>query len=274
MNKLTHTITAEQLLTIYYIACNSWKAKLKNYFLRIDLDNKINLSSNEVEQMFEAATTEQKQILNNIFPNKIDLSIINDTDWFYIHAHTFQWLAKGNILKENIEKTIRYCLTSGSLYTSKCTGFDINIIKVLRKATKEEIEDFYNKFPEYREEPLKWEDFGGLKGFYVSSSSSILNHIIRYSADDNKNTWPTREEAEAALALSQLCQWRDKYNQGWKPDWNNHDDKKYIIDVVSNIVQINYSYTIQNILAFKSAEIRDKFFDDFKDLIEIAKPLL
>jgi len=273
MNKLTHTITAEQLLTIYYIACNSWKAKLKIYFLRIDLDNKINLSSNEVEQMFEAATTEQKQILNNIFPNKIDLSIINDTDWFYIDTHTFQWLAKGNILKENIEKTIRYCLTSGSLYTSKCTGFDINIIKVLRKATKEEIEAFYNKFPQYKQKP-KWEDFGKINGYFISNTSDILRILEQYSNCNNKNTWPTREEAKAALALSQLCQWRDKYNQGWKPDWNNHDDKKYTIDVISNIAQTNYSHAIQNVLAFKSEKIVKKFLNDFKDLIEIAKPLL
>lgn len=269
---MNYTITGEELLTIYYIACNLWKEKLKAYLLRIGLDNKINLTNDEVKEMFEAATTEQKSTLNKIFPNRIDLSIINDTDWFYVETPSFAWLAKGNIVANNIENPIHYCLYTNDVCTKKLAAFNIRNIKVLRKATEEEIKTFYNKFPQYKEKP-KWEDFGEIDGYYITNISKLARIPEKFTDDDNKNTWPTKEEADAALALSQLCQWRDKYNEGWKPDWND-DNYKYIIQVISNKLERTITRTYQYVLVFKSAEIRNKFFDDFKDLIEIAKPLL
>lgn len=273
MNKIVYTITAEELLTIYYIACNSWKEKLKAYLIRIGLDNKINLSEDEVQEMFKAATVEQKETLNKIFPNRIDLSIVNDTDWFYVETPSFAWLAKGNIVANNIENPIHYCLYTNDVSTKKLASFNIRNIKVLRKATKEEIEAFYNKFPQYKEKP-KWEDFGKIKGHFISSTSDIIGISEQYSNCDNKNTWPTREEAEAALALSQLCQWRDKYNEGWKPDWRINNRDKHVIYIYEDSIVCSSALVSSKILSFKSAKIRDKFFDDFEELIEIAKPLL
>src|SRR5690554_3004764 len=65
----------------------------------------------------------------------------------------------------------------------------------------------------------KWRDLGHVDGWYICSDSKVVRIGYVISEDFNKNTWPSKEEAEAALALSQLCQWRDKYNEGWKPDW-------------------------------------------------------
>ncbi len=119
----------------------------------------------------------------------------------------------------------------------------------------------------------KWEDFGKLKGFWVRSDSSIGEVDLSVTDSQCRNTWPTKEEAEACLALSQLCQWRDKYNEGWKPNWTTEDWKYYIV-VRRNKLMCDYFNTTAHVLAFKTKQIRDKFLEDFAELIEIAKPLL
>jgi len=206
-----------------------------------------------------------------VFKPIVDLSIINDTDWFYIETSWSHWLAKGNILSSYGRNSIHHNIKTGTVYRDKypLTSGRINSI---RKATKEEIEAFYNKFPQYKEKP-KWEDFGKINGCFTTSLSQIVNMSESSTHGGNKNTWPTKEEADAALALSQLCQWRDKYNEGWKPNWDNNDAKN-VIYVASNELTKDSARNYQHVLAFKSREIRDKFFNDFEELIEVAKPLL
>ena len=83
-----------------------------------------------------------------------------------------------------------------------------------------------------------------------------------------------KEIAEAYAVLPQLIRLKDEYNGGWKPDWENKDTAKYYIGRIGNDWNIGFSYKYPELLSFKSFEIRDKFFEDYKDLIEIAKPLL
>lgn len=120
----------------------------------------------------------------------------------------------------------------------------------------------------------EWKDLGRVGGWYIRSDSTVVRSDYVWPGDHNKNTWPSKEEAEAALALSQLCQWRDKYNEGWKPDWNNYNRYKHVIVFVKGNIARNVSASTSCPLSFKSSEIRDKFLEDFRDLIEIAKPLL
>lgn len=119
-----------------------------------------------------------------------------------------------------------------------------------------------------------WKDFGRVGGWYVGSDSEVVSSSYVKAGDLNKNTWPSKEEAEAALALSQLCQWRDKYNEGWKPDWTNSKQNKHVIVFDKGCFMVGVNRLTSYPLAFKSSEIRDKFLEDFRDLIEIAKPLL
>jgi len=120
----------------------------------------------------------------------------------------------------------------------------------------------------------KWEDFGMVSGFFIRNMGEIVEYTGGHKSDPiNRNTWPTKEEAEACLALSQLCQWRDKYNEGWKPDYvgTSRLPQIYIQD---NQIAKYESATISNPLTFKTRETRDKFIEDFRELIETAKPLL
>ena len=120
----------------------------------------------------------------------------------------------------------------------------------------------------------KWRDLGHVDGWYICSDSKVVRIGYVISEDFNKNTWPSKEEAEAALALSQLCQWRDKYNEGWKPDWTNSRQYKYVIVSEKECFMVGVRRFTFCPLSFKSTEIRDKFLEDFRDLIEVAKPLL
>lgn len=57
----------------------------------------------------------------------------------------------------------------------------------------------------------------------------------------------------------------------WEPDWDNEDKRKHVITCQSNNI-IKDTYFIKNtILAFPTAEMRDAFYENFKDLIEEAK---
>ena len=88
--------------------------------------------------------------------------------------------------------------------------------------------------------------------------------------------YPSQELANAAEALRRLLFLRDYYNDGWQPDWDSDKTIKHTIetcfndDFVIEPTSINYP----RVLSFKSKKIRDKFFKEQKELLEIAKPLL
>jgi hypothetical protein len=119
----------------------------------------------------------------------------------------------------------------------------------------------------------KWSYFGKIEGYYINSNSVVEEFMDFNTNDKSRNVFPTKAEAEASIALSQLCQWRDKYNEGWKANWYN-TNTKFCINIHQNKTNMINTPSISHILYFKSVEIRDKFLNDFKDLIEIAMPLL
>ena len=122
--------------------------------------------------------------------------------------------------------------------------------------------------------PKKWEELWSVKGFYVDEDSGIYACTDRYAEDENKNIFPTEEEAQACVALAQLCQLRDRYNGGWKPNWEDYDETKYCIEFCQGRIETIDRVNCHKILTFKTEELRDKFLENFEDLIEIAKPLL
>ena len=121
--------------------------------------------------------------------------------------------------------------------------------------------------------PKSWENLIKIDGYYVSSQSDIKYCYENCADSINRNVFPTKEEAEACLALAQLCQLRDRYNDGWKPDWND-DEPKYAIKISNNRTTVCVLTATSSVLSFKSFNLRDEFLENFRDLIETAKPLL
>jgi len=131
--------------------------------------------------------------------------------------------------------------------------------------------------------PRSWEEFCETQfledtEYFINAYSSVVKRSCKPEnyrhKDTDKNLLPSKELAEAMLALCQLIQLRDCYNQGWEPDWTNDVYDKFCIETFDNKIQKETSCGKNIILAFREEEIRDEFYNNFKDLIEIAKPLL
>lgn len=120
--------------------------------------------------------------------------------------------------------------------------------------------------------PMSFNELGIISGFYLSGGS-LTNAWTGNANWDNRNLFPSKEEAEAMLAMAQLCQLRDAWNEGWKPDFTDNTSKYCIINYkteLSTNCAINWNVP----MVFKTRELCNKFFNTFKDLLEIAKPFL
>lgn len=128
--------------------------------------------------------------------------------------------------------------------------------------------------------PTTWEEF--CKVYPIQEGEAYINHVSmvvtldfsRNRSFNNKNILPSEEMAEAVLALCQLIQLRDCYNQGWKPDWCNNRFDKWCIEIQGTRILRAVHANITHVLAFETDALRNEFLKNFKDLIEIAKPLL
>ena len=80
----------------------------------------------------------------------------------------------------------------------------------------------------------------------------------------------------AVSALCKLLIYRNAWWQklGWKPDFENGMLIKYVISNWGSKLDTGVSGMNDAILAFPTEEVRDKFAETFRDLIEEAKELL
>ena len=110
-----------------------------------------------------------------------------------------------------------------------------------------------------KELPTKWEDL---------DNSIIKSYLCR--------DFPTIEEIKANKALRKLCYLRDAYNGEPLADWCDwsKDNDKYVIIFTNNEIYKTSRGNSQEVLTFKTKKLRDKFAENFEDLILTAKPLL
>lgn len=95
----------------------------------------------------------------------------------------------------------------------------------------------------------------------------------RTIAGDTPKLYVPKELSKPFKALSKLLVCREVYRAGWSPDWNDTDDK-YVIENYNNKPYKECYSNIARILSFQSKEVRDKFLENFRDLIEEAKELI
>jgi hypothetical protein len=129
-------------------------------------------------------------------------------------------------------------------------------------------------FKEIKKElPKSWKDLKEIDGFYITFNSNIVDVEENPTIDYNKNIFATFEQAKASIALAQLSQLRDVYRNGWIPDWRN-SDYKFCIELYENEIHKDNYFCSNHFLSFQDKETRDLFIENFKDLIEQAKPLM
>ena len=134
----------------------------------------------------------------------------------------------------------------------------------------------------YKEEELKdnlpktWEEFCENNPIqegevYIGLEGVLNEYTAQGRRDTIKNALPNSKSSEAHLALMQLEQLRDCYRNGWVPDWEV-DEHKYVIYNCKNKIIFNTDIDgTSHFLAFPTMELCEKFYNNFKDLIEIAK---
>ena len=59
----------------------------------------------------------------------------------------------------------------------------------------------------------------------------------------------------------------------WKPDWNGHEFK-YGLKFMGHRIEKTSEMTVSHVICFPTEEMRDAFYENFKDLIEQCKELL
>ena len=111
-----------------------------------------------------------------------------------------------------------------------------------------------------------------LQGFEQKAPVPTYEEAL-VKAKTNFNGYPSYELAMAAESLQKLLFLRDYYNDGWQPDWNKCSTKYCIEQEGLDISAINQIYN-SRVMCFETEEIRDKFLEEQKELLEIAKPLL
>jgi hypothetical protein len=67
MSKQKLTVSITEVLEIHKIACTTWKETIAKYLTRVDSDQNITFTQEEVDKMFEAATSTQLPTLEDIF---------------------------------------------------------------------------------------------------------------------------------------------------------------------------------------------------------------
>lgn len=151
----------------------------------------------------------------------------------------------------------------------------INIPEGFELKKVSEIE--YQIVPKERKLPKTWEEFCEINNirdneYFIATNSiiikSINNHRLTYA---DKNLCSSKEIAEGILALIQLIQLRDYYNNGWKPKDN---EWIYTLYCDHGMWRMHFGDPGSNCLFyFQNKEVAVKFGCSFKDLLDKVKYL-
>ena len=141
------------------------------------------------------------------------------------------------------------------------TGYEVD----KDKSTFEEI--VFKKVDEFSHLPTCVEEIGDRR-YFIDDVGGIED-----CNDSTPNNLSTKARAKAFLALMQLVELRDAWNEGWQPDWTDSAKKYCIHENDRGLVKATILY-FKITLAFKSEKLRDEFSEQFADLIEQARELL
>lgn len=127
------------------------------------------------------------------------------------------------------------------------------------------------------------------------SAPTLSTSPYTFQGFEQKAPTPTYEEAEEWIrkeyekgnnylmlkdtfeALRKLTILREYYNKGWQPDWSKKNKMHFCIRVRNNKITTDSNSDINEfntVLVFIDYTIRDKFLEEQRELLEIAKPLL
>lgn len=136
--------------------------------------------------------------------------------------------------------------------------------------------------------PRSWEEYcknhkgdyyfiSSYEGGRIKGLTFPPNKLVELDPKYSKHTLPSKELAEAFLAMMQLMSLRQAWIGDWKPNYYMNAASNWGIEYEPNpgVFSIeNHCRTNGGGLTFPTKEMATDFMNCFKDLLEIAKPLI
>lgn len=184
-NRFPFKLSRKDGVRIINAACEDWRMRLAQEWVVLLFEDLVEVSEEFYRKMRRACTPDQHKLLDEIFGNDVDLSILNSEDVFYFKGkNNSEYLFKG----EDLRTRVKALNTS---YYDECfrdSGpFIIENIVELRKATPEEEKLYYKYYPEWS---LK--DAKDGEPVWVKSKGDY-NWLLRY-ADGKGNTYAGQQK--------------------------------------------------------------------------------
>ena len=162
------------------------------------------------------------------------------------------------------------CMQSSVFYTEKGNminvwGCNCETSTLSTTPYKVELQGFEQKAPA----PTFGEAINWLRDKNLYDVSISEDSVVTY--------FPKKENYSVFEALRKLLILRDYYNEGWQPDWSKKNKMHFCIRVRNNKITTDNNSDINEfntVLVFTDYTIRDKFLEEQRELLEIAKPLL
>lgn len=118
--------------------------------------------------------------------------------------------------------------------------------------------------------PKTWEEYRKMKG----DEGEKANAALSFAYTSINGAFADYHDTQKHIAMIKLHLLRDEYRRGWKPDWRNVDESKFVIEMVANELSINNYGITRHFLSFQDEERANEFLINFRDLIEQAVDLI
>ena len=136
---------------------------------------------------------------------------------------------------------------------------DTYIVKEKKQGPPKSWEEFCKRYPTKKGEA------------HINTNGEVVPLHTNNSSRAHENWCTSKEEAEAFLALMQLRQLRKAWVGEWEPTYN---EECHCIFFNRKQIGIGKSVYINSCLTFPTQLMANDFLNCFRDLCEIAKPLL
>ena len=118
--------------------------------------------------------------------------------------------------------------------------------------------------------PKTWEEYRKMKG----DEGEKVNAALNFAYTSINSAFPDYHDAEKHIALMKLHLLRDEYRRGWKPDWKDDSQMKYVIYNPEGEFTIGCYINSRRFLAFQDKKRANDFLTNFRELIEQAGDLI
>ena len=119
--------------------------------------------------------------------------------------------------------------------------------------------------------PKTWDEYcikHGEDGDKIKASLNTAYMTI------NKHVFSDYKQAQTHIAMIKLHLLRDEYRNGWKPDWKDDSQMKYVIYNPEGEFTIGCYINSRRFLAFQDKKRANDFLTNFRELIEEAGDLI